>query len=464
MSLTLELLTVTRAFYPEPVTAGMLQQLSLGNVRGQARWLVYTAAQTGTGGVVKQRWEHYKLSQQLALVAAAFCLSVSLALVILAALSSRHMQQAQEADYGEALANQIARRIGTALETGDLLSVAASLQRFVETSSAQEVAIYDVEGKALGQAGRASGATLVDYRAPVLIENDVAGEVVITLSTDNARMARLRFLLSLLGLAILLSLAVYGISHQLGQRLGTRIATLSKRLRLDDSPGSGLPNEMARLEQRVDALPMDLLRARGTSGPRDENYLQTSVLYLHLSSLSNYVDTLDEDSLHRYTNRLHQVVFAAAGFYAGELHVVRQFGLAVYFVGDTGAGSPAFRAASCAWLVGAVSRELERNINLSLNVDMAIGLSELGAGDGADIYPGLYMQSTLDELQQRCQGNTGGVSLLPNVCEDVDVAGRLDFKAIGDGYGAMLTGFEGPYQDLLTRQLRLIMRRLTDPV
>ena len=72
--------------------------------------------------------------------------------------------------------------------------------------------------------------------------------------------------------------------------------------------------------------------------------------------------------------------------------------------------------------------------------------------------------STLDELQQRCQGNTGGVSLLPNVCEDVDVAGRLDFKAIGDGSGAMLTGFEGPYQDLLTRQLRLIMRRLTDPV
>ena len=32
----------------------------------------------------------------------------------------------------------------------DLLSVAASLQRFVETSSAEEVAIYDVEGQALG--------------------------------------------------------------------------------------------------------------------------------------------------------------------------------------------------------------------------------------------------------------------------------------------------------------------------
>ena len=40
---------------------------------------------------------------------------------------------------------------------------------------------------------------------------DAVYMVVITLSTDTARMARLRFLLSLLGLAILLSLAVVAI-------------------------------------------------------------------------------------------------------------------------------------------------------------------------------------------------------------------------------------------------------------
>lgn len=412
---------------------------------------------------MKQRLEQYSLGQQLALVAAGLCLFVSLALVILAAISSRHMQEAQQAEYGNALASQIARRISTALETGDLLSVAASLQRFVETSSAEQVAIYDVEGQALGQAGRVIGERLRQYRAPVRIENDVAGEVVITLSNDNAQMARLRFLFSLLGLAILLSLAVYGLSHQLSQRLARRLNRMSRRLQLDDTDAESRGNELAQLEQRVDALPMDLLRARGTAGPRDENYRSTAVLYLQLTSLARYVDTLDEQSLHRYTDRLHQVVFAAAGFYSGQLQVVRQFGLAVYFDGDSPAGSPGFRAASCAWLARAVSGELERQMSLSLEIHMAIGQSELGAGDGTDIYPGLYMQSTLDELQAVCRGTPAGIALAPALCADVDVSGRLDFEASGaDGY-AQLTAFEGPYQDLLERQLRLIMRRLAEP-
>ena len=109
----------------------------------------------------------------------------------------------------------------------------------------------------------------------------------------------------------------------------------------------GLPdNEVELLEKRIAELPMDLLRTRSDAGPREENYRKTAALYLHLTSLIDYVDTLDENSLHRYTDRLHQVVYAAAGFYGGELHVVRQFGLAVFFSGDNKAGSAAFRAAS----------------------------------------------------------------------------------------------------------------------
>ena len=158
------------------------------------------------------RLKQAPLGQQLAIFCSGLCLSVSLALVILGAISSKHLQRQQQADFGNALAHQIARRISTALETGDLLSVSASLQRFVETSSAEKVAIFDVEGKALGQAGSANGQNLFEYRAPVRIESDVAGEVVITVSTDAASAAHLRFVLSLLGLAVLLSLSVYAIA------------------------------------------------------------------------------------------------------------------------------------------------------------------------------------------------------------------------------------------------------------
>ncbi len=413
---------------------------------------------------MNNRIENTGISQQLALVTSGFCLLVSLALVTLGAISSRHMQAQQQQEYGSALAHQIARRISTALENGDLLSVSASLQRFVETSSAEQVAIFDVEGKALGQAGHTLGNSLNEYSAPVRIESDIAGRVVITISGDNASAAHLRFILSLLGLAVLLSLAVYGASRHLGQRLANRLTSLAGVIALEDEDSrQGPVNEVALLARRVDALPMDLLRTRSSTNPKDENYRTTALLYLHLSSLVDYVGTLDEHSLHRYTDRLHQVVFAAAGFYGGELQVSRQFGLAIYFSGPNNAGSAAFRAASCAWLIRAVSHELEQQMPLSMNIAMAISQSELGIGDSSDIYPGLYMQHTLDELQEICASKPPKILLSPVVCEDVDIAGRLQTLPTELRDYAMLDEFAGPHQDLLERQLRLILKRLSDP-
>ncbi|MEQ9464772.1 MAG: hypothetical protein RJQ10_14005 [Haliea sp.] len=415
---------------------------------------------------MSNRFRDSSLSHQLALVAALACLLISLALVVLAATSSRHMQEVQQASFGNALAQQIARRISVALETGDLLNVAASLHRFVESSSAGKVAIFDVEGRALGQAGAVEGDHRREYRAAVLIDNDLAGEVVITIGTDLAETARTRFLLSLLGLAVLLSLTVYGATRHLGQRLlASRLQRQARAIALDDNRSTSLPpNELMQLQYHIDALPMDLLRTRTGTGPKEENYRDTAVLYLHLISLTAYLDTLDERSLHRYTDRLHQIVYAAAGFYGGQLQVVRQFGLAVFFSGNTSGGSAAFRAASCAWLVRAISKELEKQMTLSLNIAMAVAQSELGRGDETDIYPGLYIQSTLDELQTLCASQPPQVMLSPSVCEDLDVSSRLEQRPSELGDYSILEEFLNPWDDLLERQLRLTLKRLGAPL
>lgn len=92
---------------------------------------------------------------------------------------------------------------------------------------------------------------------------------------------------------------------------------------------------------------------------------------------------------------------------------------------------------------------------------MAISQSELGAGDQADIYPGLYIQHTLDELQAICANRPPRVLLSPSVCEDADIASRLEHQATEVEDFAMLESFADPYQDLLERQLRLIVKRLT---
>jgi len=413
---------------------------------------------------VKNRFSNASLGQQFAVLTAGLCLLVSLALIALGAISTRHMQSLLEEEYGSALAQLVAARISAAMENGDLLSISATLRRFVNNSAAQAIAVNDVEGKVLGLAGEALGNNLSRHVAPVRIETDIAGQVVVTINTDNARAAQLRFILSMLGLAVLLSLAVYGTSRRFGQRIGGRLAHLARSIALEEEAPSQLPeNEVARLGRQIEALPMDLLRTRSEPGPQEENYRTTAVLYLHLTSLVNYVDTLDENSLHRYIERLHQVVYAAAGFYAGDLQVARQFGLAVYFSGHNNAGSAAFRAASCAWLVRAVSRELEKQMSLSLSVAMAISQSELGAGDGADIYPGLYTQHTLDELQSVCASRPPGILLSPVVCEDTDITGRLECRPTEVMDYAVIEEFAGQYQDLLERQLRLILKKLADP-
>ena len=84
-------------------------------------------------------------------------------------------------------------------------------------------------------------------------------------------------------------------------------------------------------------------------------------------------------------------------------------------------------------------------------------------GDGSDIYPGLYMQHTLDELQAVCASRPPKILLSPGTCEDVDISGRLQCQVTEVRDYAMIEEFAGPYQDLLERQLRLILKRLADP-
>ena len=183
---------------------------------------------------VSNRFSNTSLGHQLAIMTAGLCLLVSLALIALGAISTRHMQMLLQEEYGTSLARLVAARISTAMERGDLLSISATLQRLLENSMAQAITITDVDGKALGQAGEAQGENLYQYNAPVHIESNIAGQIVITINADNARAAQSRFLLSMLGLAVLLSLAVFAVSRRFGQRLGSNLASMASKIALEE--------------------------------------------------------------------------------------------------------------------------------------------------------------------------------------------------------------------------------------
>lgn len=411
---------------------------------------------------MKYSFQQSSLSLQLPLTAAVCSLAVGLALVALAALSSRHLQEAQQDAFGNALAGHLAQQVSGALETGDLLSLAATLQQFHGTSGAGRVSVFDVEGSVLGQAGDAVEQPQ-EYRSPIQVGTDVAGRAVVTLDGANASESRQRYLLSLSALAVMLSLLVFLLARYPAQRLVQRLQGVSGRLVLSESAPASDPTqgELALLEQRVAALPMELLRAHTAAAPsREDHYRNTAVLYLHLESLAGYVDTLNERNLHRYTDRLHRIIYAAAACYAGTLQVARQFGLIICFADEEGRGSAIVRAASCAWLIRSVSREIEKSMSLSFSIGMAIGRSELGPGDSSDIYPGLYMQSIMDELRGACLGDFEHILIAPVLADDPELTDCAQVRAREDDSYSELGPFNSPHAALLERQRELLLNRL----
>ncbi|MEQ8515372.1 MAG: hypothetical protein RIC38_07190 [Chromatocurvus sp.] len=412
---------------------------------------------------MKYSFQQSSLSLQLPLTAAACSLAVGLALVALAALSSRHLQEAQQHAFGDALAGHLAQQVSGALETGDLLSLAATLQQFHGTSRTGRVSVLDVEGSVLGQAGDTVQQPQA-YRSPVRVGTDIAGQAVVILDGASASESRQRYLLSLSALAVMLSLLVFLLARYAAQRLAQRLLGVSGRLALaDDSPPVEAPaqSEIALLEQRAAALPMELLRTHTAAAPsREDHYRNTAVLYLHLESLAGYVDTLNERNLHRYTDRLHRIVYAATACYAGTLQVARQFGLIICFTDEEGRGSALVRAASCAWLIRSVSRELEKSMSLSFSIGMAVGHSELGPGDSSDIYPGLYMQSVTDELRSACLGDFEHILLSPALTSDPELTDCAQVRERDGGSYSELGPFNSPHSALLERQRELLLNRL----
>lgn len=401
-------------------------------------------------------FQRLPISQQLALVAAGCCLIATLALVALAARSSQYTQDNLQNAYGHAVAEQLARRLSSELAAGDLLGVTAELQKLVEQGSIAGARAIDIEGNSLAEAGNIKRLPL-PFTAPILIAGDMAGRAEVATDTREQDEARLLFLIGLSALAVLLSIVVYGITRPLGQRLARNIDAISAELADVTGAASDATNELDKLRERVAALPLNLLRPGTAGGQRDEHYDDTAVLYLHFNSLPGYIDTLDEQRLQRYIQQVHRLIFGAAGFYGGRLQVVRQLGLAIFFSGEHKVGSPILRAASCGWLIQQACPDVEEYLHLSIKLGMAIGLSELGLGDSDDIYPGLYTQAPLDELQGLASDHEDGIAVTAAAATDIDLTTRVEIETAPQGH-LMMGGLADGHRDLLERQLHILLK------
>lgn len=415
-----------------------------------------------------QRFKNLSLSLQLPILAAGCALLVSLCLLWLAATSSAYLQSERERLYGESLAQQVSATVRESLQRGDLLSVRASLQRFVDSSLAGGITIRDVEGMAIGTAGIVSGENLSLYSAAIRVGEGVAGEVLVSVDSSAGQESRWRFLFSLVALAAALSLLVFLATRVLAQRLASALTELDRQLTLPETSVPELGNEISKIQRSVKALPLEMLRGHAPVPTAATEFRQTTILFVHLASLARYVDTLGEDNLHRYTRRLQQIIQAAAQCYRGDLIVSRPFGLIIRFAPQANAGSEALRAASCARLIVLISSSLQERTRLSLELAMALGHCEQSEDQGKDIYPQLHLQGAIDELRDACLSHQRypAILLADTALADEQLKNTAELAEDGD---KSLTTHEllklsAEQESLLAHQSQIIVERIKPSV
>lgn len=245
-----------------------------------------------------------------------------------------------------------------------------------------------------------------------------------------------------------------------------RLRRIIDQLQIDRlaRPAQQPGGELELLEQRIASLPLELLRTSTATSTNRSSYQAAGLLYIRLNSLVNYVETLDEASLLRYTEFQHRLINSACDLYQGELSVVRQFGLLVSFSGDHPSGSPVFRAASAAWMIQQLLAALQPQVRLRLSVSMACGISDAGAANKGDIYPGLYCQHVIDELATLVASEPAEILLSEAASGDEHTASDSHLDRGGLDEPTRLQGFSDAHVDLLARQQQILISQLRHSV
>jgi uncharacterized membrane protein affecting hemolysin expression len=401
------------------------------------------------------------MAQRLGAICGALCLAVALALVLVGNLSSRYILQLQQAELAQHLAGQIAAETAVVLGTGDPIGLEVTLERVLSRNQLLGLSVYDLDGRQIGAAGDNTTTAANRFSASITLDGNLAGKVEIALPPSPAMQEQERMAMGLLLLAVLLSLFVTAVATRWAQDIATRLRAVIERLHIDRGAAQPSPRgELELLEQRIANLPLELLKPTSASSIDPAAYQSASLLYIRLNSLVNYVETLDETSLLRYTGFLHSLVRSSCELYRGELSVARQFGLLVSFSGDHPSGSPVFRAASAAWLIQQLLAALQAKLRLRLSVSMACGVSEAGAACASDIYPGLYGQHVIDELAALVAEEPPGILLSEAACAEESANGGLELDAAAANGVARLQGFDESCAKLLERQQQMLAQQL----
>ena len=396
-----------------------------------------------------------KLAQKSAFVLGGLCLLVSTILITVSFLANRYLLLQQEAERGRMLAHQSALEVGEVMARGDMIGLEVNLEMLVSLNQLRGARVYDTTERQVGAAGDEVGAS---FSSEVRAADQSLGRLHIYLGDNRALARQQSVAVLLLLLALLLCAFATVIGSNLVRPVAARISAATSKLQgqMPSPPG----DEVAVLEQVIADLPLDLLCGEGPGLSGDLAHLDSAgLLYIRLDRLDSYADMLDEITLRRYLLFLQHLIATAAQPYAGELQVVRRFGVLVSFQGRHSAGSPVLRAASSAWLCRLLATSLQTRVRLKLDLSWCCGLGEADSSRRGDFYPALNCQPVISDMETRVTAQPGAILLTPQAELESEAKQLLKWKA-GAGDSSVLSGFARPAQGLLKRQHGLLLQQM----
>lgn len=338
------------------------------------------------------------IRQQLGLAAAVITLVSTLVLVYLMTLSSRHIASEQTKIISLALAEQLATQVDLAAVNQDELALAAILNRALRADWMSGAVLTNDRGDVIARVGQTRPTF---HSVPVTVDNTVRAQLKIYYGHQLASELRAQQTWTLAGLAVLIAAVMGGLGAQLGQMYSRSLTELKRQIP-STVEAIESANEIDAISKRLMALPLELLAQQTDLQQPPAAINPTVIVIVSLDSLEHYVDTLNEDSLERYTQRLYQCLHTATSTYGGKLRVVRQLRVALIF-SDQGGRQAARSAIQAALLMQMLCKRQEDSSHLRYQVRCVLGRSDLKPLDDHSFYADLYVQNIFDHLEQAFQ-------------------------------------------------------------
>lgn len=270
---------------------------------------------------------------------------------------------------GEALAAQLVEAVRQPLIDRNIISIQVVLDNLVsETPLVGRASVLDANHRLLaqGQGSLRPGAPLTSYRAPILVDREVQGEVQVELLAEliNQRFHDIVWWTLGAWAAATLILAAWLLSATIG--FSRRLALINASLQTTPDPDEDGLDELSLLERRLEPL---LNVNTPQAAPEHDCHC---VLAFNLSNLPRLRAQLNSDHLSNVLNTLDQRVEQATNLFRGTRLQTQHNTLFIQFSTFASEEEHLLHAVSCGAALMTLCRELEQDEKLPLELRLAI--------------------------------------------------------------------------------------------